>query len=141
MLHPIEGVAGKALIVTHTDETVERVKFPKLISPGQPFLNIKALENRPAPGLKARVEMHGPKFEMEDQRNWSDASFKTYVCSLLDPWPYTLKAGEAFTQSVALQITATSRGLATPTKTPRKAKQKARKTALFPKNATNLNCH
>ncbi len=41
---------------------------------------------------------------MEDHRNWMDASYKTYVCSLLDPWPYTLKKGEAFTQSVKLTI-------------------------------------
>ena len=39
--------------------------------------------------------MEGNKFEMEDHRNWMDASYKTYVCSLLDPWPYTLKKGEA----------------------------------------------
>ena len=48
--------------------------------------------------------MEGNKFEMEDHRNWMDASYKTYVCSLLDPWPYTLKKGEAFTQSVTLTI-------------------------------------
>jgi D-apionolactonase len=51
------------------------------------------------------VLLEGNKFEMEDQRNWGDASFKTYVCSLLDPWPYTLKAGEHFEQSVTLTIT------------------------------------
>ena len=31
---------------------------------------------------------------MEDQRNWSDASYKTYVRPLAPPWPYTLPKGE-----------------------------------------------
>ena len=42
------------------------------------------------------VLMQGNKFEMEDHRNWMDASYKTYVCSLLDPWPYTLEKGKNF---------------------------------------------
>jgi D-apionolactonase len=104
VLHPINGVAGKPLTVTHFDGGKTRAKFPKFISPGQPFFNIRALEHSPAPGLKAHVLMEGNKFEMEDQRNWSDASFKTYVCSLLDPWPYTLKAGDRFDQRVTLTI-------------------------------------
>ena len=56
------------------------------------------------PGVTATVLMEGNKFEMEDHRNWMDASYKTYVCSLLDPWPYTLKKGEAFTQSITVTI-------------------------------------
>ncbi len=109
VLHPITGVAGKALTVTHTDGRVERARFPKLISPGQPFFEISALEHQPAPGLKAHVLFGGNKFEMEDQRNWSDASYKTYVCSLLDPWPYLLKAGVRFAQSVTLRISGAAR--------------------------------
>ena len=102
VLHPISGVAGKPLTITHTDGTTTKSRFPKYISPGQPFFNIRALEHQPVAGLRAKVVMDGPKFEMEDQRNWGDASFKTYVCSLLDPWPYVLKAGESFTQRVTL---------------------------------------
>jgi hypothetical protein len=33
-----------------------------------------------------------------------DASYKTYVCSLLDPWPYTLEKGKSFSQSVTLTV-------------------------------------
>ena len=39
--------------------------------------------------------MEGDTFEMEDQRNWSDASYKTYVRPLALPWPYVLPAGKA----------------------------------------------
>ena len=56
------------------------------------------------PGVTATVLMEGNKFEMEDHRNWMDASYKTYVCSLLDPWPYTLKKGQSFTQSITVTI-------------------------------------
>ena len=37
--------------------------------------------------------MEGDTFEMEDHRNWTDASFKTYVRPLALPWPYTLQGG------------------------------------------------
>ncbi|MBG1232428.1 hypothetical protein [Aestuariivirga litoralis] len=104
VLHPA-GLAGKPVTVTHTDGKKEKAKFPKLINPGQPFFEIRALEHAPAPGLKAQVLMEGNKFEMEDQRNWSDASYKTYVCSLLDPWPYELKAGIAFEQKITITLT------------------------------------
>ncbi len=35
--------------------------------------------------------MEGEVFEMEDQRNWTDASFKTYCRPLALPIPYRLE--------------------------------------------------
>ncbi|MEM7025073.1 MAG: hypothetical protein AAF637_21185, partial [Pseudomonadota bacterium] len=46
-------------------------------------------------------------FEMEDHRNWNDASYKTYVRPLAKPWPYTMKAGETTEQSVTLELDGT----------------------------------
>mgnify|MGYP006195238293 CR=1 FL=1 len=43
---------------------------------------------------------NGDVFEMEDQRNWTDASYKTYVRPLALPWPYTLEAGTELEQAV-----------------------------------------
>ena len=37
--------------------------------------------------------MEGDAFEMEDQRNWADASFKTYVRPLSKPRPYVIAKG------------------------------------------------
>ena len=68
---------------------------PKFISPGQPIFEIRSLKHEPLPGVTVTVLMEGNKFEMEDHRNWMDASYKTYVCSLLDPWPYTLEKGKS----------------------------------------------
>jgi hypothetical protein len=42
---------------------------------------------------------------MEDQRNWSDASYKTYVRPLAKPWPYRVPAGTIDRQSVHIAIT------------------------------------
>ena len=49
--------------------------------------------------------MEGDTFEMEDQRNWSDASYKTYVRPLALPWPYQMPAKRAVRQQISLTIT------------------------------------
>jgi hypothetical protein len=79
-------------------------RFPELVNPIQPVLDIRALTHEVAPGLKATVRMEGDTFEMEDHRNWTDASFKTYVRPLILPWPYTLKAGETVRQAIKVTL-------------------------------------
>jgi D-apionolactonase len=102
VLHPLEGVAGAPAEVTHTDGAVEQTRFPRLISPSQPIFDIRALAHEVAPGVVAICTMEGDAYEMEDQRNWTDASYKTYIRPLSKPKPYTLPAGERLRQSVSL---------------------------------------
>jgi hypothetical protein len=104
VLHPVEGVAGRPVRVLHTDGREKLSTFPALIDPVQPFLDIRALSHEALPGVWVTCRMEGDAFEMEDQRNWSDASYKTYVRPLARPWPYVLKAGEALHQSVTLTV-------------------------------------
>lgn len=104
VLHPLAGVVGEPVEIVHTDGKREKSRFPKFISPGQPVFEIRSLKHTVMPGVTAMVLMEGNKFEMEDHRNWMDASYKTYVCSLLDPWPYTLAEGKPFTQSITVTI-------------------------------------
>jgi hypothetical protein len=104
VLHPVDGVAGRPVKVLHTDGGEEVSTFPALIDPVQPFLDIRALSHEALPGVWVTCRMEGDAFEMEDQRNWSDASYKTYVRPLARPWPYVLKAGEALRQSVTLTV-------------------------------------
>ncbi|MCB9944050.1 MAG: hypothetical protein H6851_10600 [Geminicoccaceae bacterium] len=111
ILHPIEGTAGAPVTVEHCDGSREETCFPLLISPGQPIFSIRAMTHAPAPGLTCTCRMeaelpHDPdgKFEMEDQRNWTDASYKTYVASLLDPWPYRLEPGRTWKQAVIVSF-------------------------------------
>lgn len=104
VLHPLKGVVGRAVEVEHTDGSVKVAKFPALVDPVQPLLNLRSLTHEVMPGLKAVVRMEGDIFEMEDHRNWTDASFKTYVRPLALPWPYMLKAGEKIKQSVSVSL-------------------------------------
>ncbi|MEX3855270.1 hypothetical protein AB3X94_14555 [Paraburkholderia sp. BR10923] len=104
VLHPIDGVAGAPARVEHGDGTREESAFPELIDPWQPFKDILAIEHDLACGLTVRCAFTGDVFEMEDQRNWSDASFKTYSRPLALPWPYTLEAGSTQRQSVTLSV-------------------------------------
>ena len=104
VLHPLKGVVGNAVEVEHVDGKIEKSKFPERVNPIQPFLNIRALTHEVMPGVKAAVRFEGDTWEMEDHRNWTDASFKTYVRPLILPWPYTLKAGEPVTQSVSVKL-------------------------------------
>jgi len=104
VLHPLNGVAGRPVEVEHVDGKIEKSKFPERVNPIQPFLDIRSLTHQVVPGLKATVRFDGDTWEMEDHRNWTDASFKTYVRPLRLPWPYTLKAGEAVTQSVTVTL-------------------------------------
>src|SRR5439155_14715244 len=79
-------------------------KFPELIDPVQPMMNLRSVTHEAAPGLKVTCRMEGDTFEMEDQRNWTDASYKTYVRPLALPWPYMLSAGTRLEQSVSLAL-------------------------------------
>ena len=104
ILHPLKHVVGQPVDVTHTDGTQTRQTFPERISPGQPIFDIRSLTHDSGPGLRVAIQMEGAKFEMEDHRNWMDASYKTYAGSLLDPWPYVIAQGERITQSVRVTV-------------------------------------
>jgi len=104
VLHPLDGVAGVPARVEHSDGTCESVAFPALIDPWQPFKDIRSIEHDMLCGLTVRCSFAGDVFEMEDQRNWSDASFKTYSRPLALPWPFTLEAGATMTQTVTLHV-------------------------------------
>jgi hypothetical protein len=104
VLHPLAGVVGAPLTVERVDGRVVQSKFPELVDPACPFLDIRALTHEVLPGVKVACRMEGDTFEMEDHRNWMDASYKTYVRPLALPWPYTLKKGEKLSQKVTLQL-------------------------------------
>ena len=103
LLHPAEA-AGTALRIEQADGTLHDIRFPDLIDPNPPALNIVAMTHHPLPALTVRVAMHGDAFEMEDQRNWGDASFKTFVRPLSRPRPYVIAKGMRDVQSVTLQV-------------------------------------
>jgi hypothetical protein len=104
VLHPMEA-AGSEVEVRHTDGSVERGTFPVEVSPHQPFFDIAALRQEVAPGVTVEVGFEGDVFEMEDQRNWTDASYKTYCTPLARPYPAEVKAGTKVWQRVTIRPT------------------------------------
>lgn len=100
-------MAGEACSITPSDGRVEETSFPGLIMPLQPFFDIDAMRHRVSPGvwLTCRFEGADP-WETEDQRNWTDASYKTYYRPLALPFPYMLAAGEILRQTATLGIEA-----------------------------------
>lgn len=105
VLHPIAECSGRSVTVGHTGGTSEEGAFPREISPHQPFFDIQSVAYDVAnTGIRAQLEMTGDVFEMEDQRNWSDASFKTYCTPQARPKPHPVKSGDRVSQSVTLSL-------------------------------------
>jgi len=105
LLHPIRGVAGSALTLRHPDGQNSQTTFPARISPAQPARDIAGMAHSVG-GVEVEIGMEGDVFEMEDQRNWSDASFKTYCRPLSLPFPYPVAKGETIHQRVTLDLRA-----------------------------------
>ncbi|CAN5804904.1 hypothetical protein BH23PLA1_BH23PLA1_20520 [soil metagenome] len=104
VLHPIRECAGRpCLVETIADEVVEG-RFPARISPHQPFQGMRAISHEVGQGVWAEVRFAGETFEMEDQRNWTDASFKTYGTPLELPFPVEITAGTRIEQTVTLRL-------------------------------------
>jgi hypothetical protein len=104
VLHPVTECAGKAITIEHDDGSVEQGTLPKEIAPHQPFKEIRALSYEVHAGIRAQLRFEGEIFEMEDQRNWSDASFKTYCTPLRIPIPQQVKTGDKVHQVCTLTL-------------------------------------
>ncbi len=104
VLHPIDGYAGTSCIIEHTDGSVEQSVFPVDISPDQVFRDIKSME-WVIKGITCRIDFEGDVFETEDQRNWTDSSYKTHSTPLSIPWPVTVEKGTRIFQKVTFRAT------------------------------------
>lgn len=104
VLLPLANVVSRTATVVHDDGNTQTGRFDERISPSQPFFSIRRLSLAPTPEIAMTLDFYGDVFEMEDQRNWSDASFKIYNRPLAWPSPYRLEAGEVIEQRVVLTI-------------------------------------
>ena len=110
VLHPREH-AGRRYRALTPDGKIEG-RLPdtigrQLIVDGLPsplFPSFDRLEVEVADGLWARFEFEGDLFEMEDQRNWTDASFKTYSTPLRLGFPHQARAGQKIRQHIRLSV-------------------------------------
>ena len=76
VLHP-PVVAGAELTIGTSSGDIRRTAFPVAVAPHQPAMDIRSLAWA-YDGVATTATFAGDVFEMEDQRNWTDASYKTY---------------------------------------------------------------
>lgn len=98
------SAAGQPWVIETADGKTSEGQFPKSISPHQPAKNLRAITHEVAPGIRARVDFEGEIFEMEDQRNWTDASFKTYCTPLEIPYPVQVAKGATVSQKIRISL-------------------------------------
>jgi hypothetical protein len=127
--HPLI-CAGKPVIVRKADGSEERSAFPALISPHQPFLEMRSITHEVRPNVRAEVRFTGEIFETEDHRNWTDANFKTYGTPLRIPYPVEVKAGTKITQIVEVIPHGQTSGEAQPSSGPVRILAKGRVSKL-----------
>ncbi|MXQ14610.1 hypothetical protein [Microvirga makkahensis] len=106
VLHGLQACRGREVALNHSDGRSSRSAFPVEVSPHQPFLDIAAMTHRTAGGAGVHIAFQGEVFEMEDQRNWTDASYKTYSRPLALPFPYRIGKGETSEQIVRVTFEA-----------------------------------
>jgi hypothetical protein len=113
VLHPM-ACAGAPARIEHVNGAVEESLFPLhiapqlvidgVIKPVAPFEEMALLSHEVTPGVWAEVRFEGEIFETEDQRNWTDASFKTYGTPLRLPFPVEIAQGTKVAQSITLAL-------------------------------------
>ena len=63
-----------------------------------------------------KVASNGKVLEAEDQRNWTDNTYKIYSGSLKEPRPFTTSPGSSWTQKVNFEVGVPKQNSADPTK-------------------------
>ena len=104
LLLPLDGVVNQQVIVSKSDQTTETLKYPLIIQPDQPMVKFNNLSYEMFDSIALNIRFDGIHFEMEDQRNWGDASYKIYSGSLLDPFPYKENKNSAFHQEIEITV-------------------------------------
>ncbi len=103
--HPISTCSGREVkLIDSAGKPAATSRFPVNISPHQPLKDIREMQWNTANGKTISLEFEGEIFETEDQRNWTDDSFKTYCIPLEKPFPVTTNAGSNIFQKVTVRV-------------------------------------
>jgi D-apionolactonase len=106
VLHPA-GVAGRPFDVGGgTDGSPTTGTFPVLVTAERFASGYRSMRWQPTEGLATSLAFEGDTWETEDQRAWTDASFKSYSPPLDRPHPVTLEAGATIDAAIRLEMTA-----------------------------------
>ncbi len=138
VLHPVLECAGRSCLVEHNDGVVEQTGFPKNIAPWQPLHDVRALTQEVVAGVRAEIRFEGDTFETEDQRQYGDASFKTYSTPQDLPKPVAVKAGDRVRQRVTVTLLNPEKRKVLPVAKDRPPQISINTTPILPKPAVGL---
>jgi len=110
VLHPIVGISGSPYWANTPEGQVSGV-LPALIEPQwiengietAIFPAFSSVKIQMPADINLTAEFEGDLFEMEDQRNWTDGSFKTYCTPIALGYPHSAEAGQEFYQKVIVK--------------------------------------
>ena len=110
VLHPWRAYVG-ARYRANGGYRVSDGVFPRQIAPQlrrrgafTPMISAFSRLEVALPGVDLTLRFEGDLFECEDQRNWTDASFKTYPTPLAHSDARMIRAGTRLTQRVIVEI-------------------------------------
>lgn len=106
VLLPVFRSTVKELNIFQPDGIKYKVRFPELVSPHQPAKNIRGMSWQINDNGIAVLELEGDIFEMEDQRNWSDDSYKVYSTPVDLPLPVNVFFSDTVEQAARFSIEA-----------------------------------
>jgi D-apionolactonase len=92
---PIGQVSGRLPVAVGAQPFVEGVYWPL-------FPSFDQLDLEAPHGNRVRASFEGDLFEMEDQRNWGDGSFKVYCTPAVFGYPFEAREGQEFHLRVTL---------------------------------------
>jgi hypothetical protein len=104
VLHAAALYKGKPCRVETADGRIVQSAFPLTIAPHQPFTDLRSLGWETDDGATATIRFEGDAFATEDQRNWTDATFKTYGPSVDAAGGELLERGAVVRQTVTLSL-------------------------------------
>ena len=105
-LFPIKECAGRSAKVIQSNGASVSTGFPLYISSEQPLSGFDDISeiNYEAGKTPVTVKFEGDRFEMEDQRSFTDASFKVYSTWVRTNDAQLVKEGDKVFQSISVSI-------------------------------------
>jgi D-apionolactonase len=112
ILHRATSLAGRPFRTAVDGRAVQVGRFTAELSPQpardgrlcgmlEPFRQL-AIDLGPGPCGSVDFAFEGDDFEIEDQRNFGDATFKTYSTPLQRPAPFAIAAGQPLVQAMTV---------------------------------------
>jgi hypothetical protein len=110
VLHPVDGTAGSAYRAV-TPEGAISGTIPLQVAPQRiangfevPIFPSCSSLTLDFAGGSVAFDFEGDLFEMEDQRNWTDGSYKTYCTPISLGYPHQARTGQRIDQRVTVRV-------------------------------------